>query len=264
MKITDLRVYVVNAYRTNWVFVKISTDEGLTGVGEATLEHKEKTVEAALYELKRYLVGQNPLHIEAHFQRMYRDSYWRMGPVLMSAISAVEMSLWDICGKFYNAPVHQLLGGKCNDRIKAYANGWYVGAVSPAEFAAKAVLAVRRGFKALKWDPFGRAYMNLTHRELDFALESIGRVRDAVGSEIDILVEGHGRFNLPTSIRIAREIEPFKPLWFEEPLPPENVDALAEVRAKSPVPIAAGERIYTKFGFRELLEKRPLILPSRI
>ncbi|MHB8901230.1 MAG: galactonate dehydratase, partial [Thermoguttaceae bacterium] len=256
MKITDLKTYIVHCYRTNWVFVKVETDEGISGIGEATLEMKEKTVETAVLELRDYLLGKDPRQIERHFHVMYRDSYWRIGPVLMSALSAVEMALWDLSARELGVPVHRLLGGKCNDRVKAYANAWFAGAKTPEAFAAKAREAVARGFLALKWDPFGSAYMNISGKELDHALAVVGAVREAVGSEIDLLIEGHGRFNVPTACRIARELEPMRPLFFEEPVPPDNLDALADVRSKSPVPIAAGERLYHRCQFRELFEKR--------
>lgn len=256
MKITDLKTYVVHCYRTNWVFVKMETDEGISGVGEATLEMKERAVEAAVLELKEYLLGRDPREIERHFHAMYRDSYWRTGPVLMSALSAVEMAMWDISARELGVPVYRLLGGKCHDRVKAYANAWFAGAKDPGGFAEKAKAAVARGFQALKWDPFGSAYQNLSRKELDHALAVVGAVRDAVGNAADLLIEAHGRFNVPTACTIARELEPFAPLFLEEPVPPDNLDALADVRSKSPIRIAAGERLYHRGRFRELFEKR--------
>ncbi|NOU73006.1 galactonate dehydratase [Paenibacillus sp. LMG 31458] len=258
MKITDIRTFVVDGYRTNFVFVKVYTDENIDGVGEATLEYKEHAVVGAIEDLKRYLIGQNPLNIETHYHRIYRDSYWRTGPVLMSALSAVEMALWDINGKSLGVPVHRLFGGKYNEKVKVYANGWFAGAKTPEQFADKAKEAVGRGFKGLKWDPFGSSYMNIGNEEMDVALACIGAVRDAVGGSIDLFIEGHGRFNVPTAIRIAKEIECFKPVWFEEPVPPDNLDAMREVRDKSAVALAGGERLFTRFPFKDALEKRAL------
>lgn len=255
MKITELKTFIVHCYRTNWVFVKLETDTGISGVGEATLEMKEQAVEAAVLELKEYLLGKDPREIERHFHTMYRDSYWRTGPVLMSALSAVEMAMWDISARELGVPVYRLLGGKCNDRVKAYANAWFAGATTPEGFAEKAKEAAARGFKALKWDPFGKAYMNMSIQELDNALAVVGAVRDAVGNSVDLLIEGHGRFNVPTACTIARQLEPFRPLFFEEPIPPGNIDALADVRRKSPVTIAAGERLFDRAQFRELFER---------
>ncbi len=256
MKITNLKTFLVHCYRTNWLFVKIDTDEGISGTGEATLEMKEKAAEAAVLELKDYLLGKDPREIERHFHTQYRDSYWRIGPVLMSALSGVEMALWDITAKELGVPAYRLLGGKCNDRVKAYANAWFAGAKTAQAFGEKAKEAATRGFKALKWDPFGSAYMNLSTKELDEALAVVGAVREAVGNTVDLLIEGHGRFNVPTACTIARELEPFRPLFFEEPVPPDNLDALADVRAKSRISIATGERLYHRCQFRELLEKR--------
>ena len=256
MRITDLKTFLVHCYRTNWVFVKIETDQGISGIGEATLEHKEKAVEAAVLELKRYLLGKDPREITRHLHLLYRDSYWRTGPVLMSALSGMEMALWDISGKELGVPVYRLLGGKCNDRVKAYANAWFAGAKTPEAFAEKAKEAAVRGFTALKWDPFGSAYMNLSAKELDLALATVGAVRDAVGNDVDLLIEGHGRFNVPTACMVARALEPFRPLFFEEPVPPENIEALADVRRRSPISIATGERLYHRSQFVELLEKR--------
>lgn len=255
MKITDVKTFIVDCYRTNWVFVKIYTDEGAEGVGEGTLEYREFALEGAVRHLRQYLVGKNPLEIEKHWHNLYRDAYWRGGPVLMSALSAAEMALWDILGKTLDVPVFQLMGGKLRDRVKIYVNGWFSGAREPEEFAEKAREMAALGIRAIKWDPFGKSYLHISNADLDKALRCVDAVRRAVGNEMDLLIEGHGRFDTPTGIRIARELEPFKPLFFEEPVPPDNLDALLEVRRKSPVPIAAGERLYGRRAFRELLEK---------
>ena len=256
MKVTDIKCFPVDCFRTNWVFVKIYTDEGITGVGEATLEYKEKALLGAVEHIKEYLVGKDPLTIERHYHDIYRDAYWRGGAVLMSALSAVEMALWDILGKSLNVPVYQLLGGKYHDKVRIYVNGWFSGAKTPEQFAEKAKIAVQRGVTAMKWDPFGKAYLELSSKELDTALECVGAVRDAVGNGVDLLIEGHGRFNVPTGIKIAKELEQFKPMWFEEPTPPDSLEALKAVRDKSPVPISAGERLYGLRAYRELFETR--------
>lgn len=256
MKVTDIKCFVVDCYRTNWVFVKVCTDEGLGGTGEATLEYKEKALLGAVEHIKEYLTGKNPLNIEKHFHDIYRDAYWRGGAVLMSALSAVEMALWDILGKHLGVPVYQLLGGKVHEKVRIYVNGWFAGAKEPSEFAEKAKIAVKRGITAMKWDPFGKAYLDISNKDLKKAMECVGAVRDAAGDEIDLLIEGHGRFNVPTAIKIAKELEQFKPMWFEEPVPPDNLEALKAVRDKSPVPISAGERIYTLKSYKDLFEMR--------
>ena len=254
MKVTDIKCFTVDCFRTNWVFVKVYTDEGIDGVGEATLEYKEKALLGAVEHIKEYLVGKNPLDIEKHWHAIYRDAYWRGGPVLMSALSAVEMALWDILGKSLNVPVYQLLGGKVNDKVRIYVNGWFAGAKEPEEFGAKAKEAVKRGVTAMKWDPFGKNYLNISNADLDKALRCVAAVREAVGNSVDLLIEGHGRFNVPTGIKIAKELEQFKPMFFEEPVPPDNLNALKMVRDKSPVAISAGERLYTRWDYKEMFD----------
>lgn len=254
MKVTDVKVFLVDCYRTNWAFVKVYTDEGIDGVGEATLEYKEKALVGAVEHIKEYLIGKNPLDIEKHWHMIYRDAYWRGGAVLMSGLSAVEAALWDILGKHLGVPVYQLLGGKVNDQVKIYVNGWFAGAKEPEEFAERAKIAVQRGIKAMKWDPFGKSYMDISNDALDKALRCVAAVREAVGNNVDLLIEGHGRFNIPTGIKIAKELEPFKPMFFEEPVPPDNLDALKEVRTKSPIAISAGERLYTRWDYKRLFD----------
>ena len=256
MKVTDVKAFVVDCYRTNWVFVKVYTDEGITGVGEGTLEYKEKAFLGALEHIKEYLVGKDPRNIESHWHMTYRDAYWRGGPVLMSALSAVEMALWDILGKSLNTPVYQLLGGKYHEKVRIYVNGWFAGAKEPEEFAEKAKIAVQKGITAMKWDPFGKSYLQISNQDLDKALRNIAAVREAVGNSVDLLIEGHGRFDVPTGIKIAKELEQFKPMFFEEPTPPDNLDALKAVRDKSPVAISAGERLYSRWDYRKLFDMR--------
>lgn len=254
MKVTDIKVFAVDCFRTNWVFVKVYTDAGIDGVGEATLEYKEKALTGAVEHIKEYLVGKNPLDIEKHWHCIYRDAYWRGGAVLMSALSAVETALWDILGKKLNVPVYRLLGGKVNDRVRIYVNGWFAGAKTPKEFGEKAKEAAARGVTAMKWDPFGKSYMDISNKDLNTALECISEVRSAVGDETDLLIEGHGRFNIAAGIKIAKELEQFKPMFFEEPVPPDNLDALKAVRDKSPVAIAAGERLYTRWDYKRMFD----------
>ncbi|HRE08737.1 MAG TPA: galactonate dehydratase [Opitutaceae bacterium] len=255
MKVTAIETAICHAYRTNWVFVRVRTDSGLHGVGEATLEMREQTVAAACRELERTLVGRDPFDIDAFWHDAHRDSYWRDGAVLMSALAGVEMALWDIKGKALNVPVWQLLGGKVRDRVPCYANGWFAPAVTPDEFAAKARLAVEQGMRGLKWDPFGSAYLNITKRELRAALACIQAVTEAVGPEVDLLIEAHGRFNVPTAVRIGHALAEFDITWLEEPLPPDNPPGLAEVKRRVAVPIAGGERLFSRWDFRDYLQQ---------
>ncbi len=257
MKITAIKTFICNAYRTNWVFIKVLTDQpGLYGVGEATLEYKEQTVVQACLELERDLKGRDPRDIEAIWHDSYRDAYWRGGPVLMSAISAIDIALWDILGKELHVPVWRLLGGKVRDRVPCYANGWFVPAKTPEEFGAKAVEAVKNGFRALKWDPFGAAYKYLDPTAFQQAIRCVELVYNAAKGHSEILIEGHGRFDLPTALRIANALKDFNILWFEEPIIPDSMEALADFRSRANVPVAFGERLYNANSFRTLLEYR--------
>jgi len=255
MKITGVETYICHAYRTNWVFIKVLTNiDGLYGIGEATLEYKEHTVAQACKELERTLVGKDPHRIEEIWHSVYRDAYWRGGAVLMSALSAVEMALWDIKGKDLGVPVYQLLGGKVRESVPCYANGWFAPAKTPAEFAEKANEAVAQGFKALKWDPFGSSYLQIERKQLNAAIECVGAVYDAVKDNADIIIEGHGRFDIPTAVRVGHALGDFDILWFEEPIPPQNLEGLADVKRRVNVPISAGERLYNRWEFRSLFE----------
>ena len=254
MKVTGLKTFVCDVYRTNWVLVKVMTDEGIHGVGEATLEHRELAVEAAVRELERYLVGRDPHAIESFWHDAYRDAYWRGGPVLMTALSGVEMALWDIKGKALGVPVYELLGGKMRDEVPCYANAWFAGARTPADFAAKAKAAAKLGFKGLKWDPFGSSWLTLTSREFATAIDCVEAVRSAVGKEMLLLIEGHGRFSIPTAVKVGLALEPFDIYWFEEPIPPGDLKGLAEVKRRINIPVAAGERLYTRWDYRDFFE----------
>ncbi len=255
MKITAIKTYICHAYRTNWVFVKVFTDvDGLYGVGEATLEYKEHTVAQACHELESLLIGKDPHRIEEFWHLAYRNAYWRGGAVLMSALSSIEMALWDIKGKDLGVPVYQLLGGKVREAVPCYANGWFAPAKTPQEFAEKAKIAIKNGFKALKWDPFGSAYLQIDRKELNQAMECIGAVYEAVKDEADIIIEAHGRFDIPTAVRIGNALSDFDILWYEEPIPPQNLEGLAEVKRRIKVPVSGGERLYNRWEYRSLFE----------
>lgn len=255
MRITRVKTFICNSFRTNWVFVKIETDSaGLHGWGEATLEYREPTVVAAIHDLESYLIGKDPANIEAFRHDCYRDAYWRGGPVLMSALAGVEMALWDIKGKSLGVPVWQLFGGKVRDSVPVYVNGWYAPARTPEEFAEKALEVCARRFNGCKWDPFGKAWLQISKSELDRAMECIRLVSEAVGSDIRLLIEGHGRFDIPTAVKIGRKLEEFDICWFEEPLPPDDLNGLRDVKERVRVSLAAGERLYNRYEYRRLFD----------
>lgn len=256
MKIRDISVHLVNAVWRNFIIVKVISDEGIVGYGEGTLADFERTIEAAVNDYKPFLIGRE-IEIPELTQFMFRHFYWRGGPMLMSAISAIEQALWDILGKSAKRPVYTLLGGKAGNRARAYANGFISGSASPEEFADAASKVVRElGFNAIKFDPFGAAGPRITKDELKTALARIEAIRNSIGESPDILIEAHGRFDSTTAITIAAELKQYSPMWFEEPVPEDDIKSMAEVKAKSPVTIATGERIVTKYRFQELLAAR--------
>jgi galactonate dehydratase len=253
MKITEISPFVCNAYRTNWVFVKVMTDSEIYGIGEATLEFFELSVAKAIEEIGVSLIGKDPHAVEAFFHYSFRDSYWQGGAVIMSALSAIEMAMWDIKGKDLGVPVYQLLGGKLRDRIPCYANAWFTSARTPEQFAAKAKEALKMGFIGLKWDPFGSAWQSVSRKEFQLAMDCVAAVRDAVKDNALLLIEGHGRFDVPTAIRIGKELENYGIHWFEEPLPPNDFEGLVQVRKCIGVAVAAGERICNRYQFKTFL-----------
>jgi galactonate dehydratase len=256
MKIKRLETFLANAGLRNYIFVRLTTDSGLTGVGEATLEWQEKTVETILHEwVESRVVGRDVFDVEAVIGGMVRDQY-QGGSTVMTAISSIEIAMWDLIGKACRQPVYKLIGGRCHDRIPAYANGWYGGAQSPEDFADRARDVVRRGYAALKFDPFGTAWKELSGQEEDLAYEIIGAVREAVGPQVRLMIEYHGRLSAGSALRMIRRTQVYEPAWCEEPVAPESLDLLAEVKRQSRSPIAAGERLYTLADFHRLTALR--------
>jgi galactonate dehydratase len=253
MKITDVKTYIVGNPWKNWVFTRVETDEGVHGIGEATLNGFAKTVEAAIQELKRFVIGKDPFDVENHSLRLFRDLYSDGGQVQGAALAGIEFGCWDIMGKATGLPVFKLLGGRCHGRLRAYANGWYRGPRRPDSFHAKAKEVVAQGYTALKFDPFGAAWRVVDRADFDLALEIIAAVREAVGPEADVLIEGHNRFSVHTALLFADAMARYTPTWFEAPVPPQNVSGMVEVARRSPVPIACGEDYYCREQFAELL-----------
>ncbi len=256
MKITRLETLVANAGLRNYLFIRLHTDSGLTGIGEATLEWQEKTVQTLLHEwVEGRILGCDPFNVERVIGDMIRDQY-QGGATIMTAISGVEIALWDIIGKACGQPLYRLIGGRYHDRLPAYANGWYGGARLPKEYAERAREAVARGYRALKFDPFGVAWKDLSDDEGDLAIDLIAAVREAVGPDVRLIIEFHGRLSVSSALSIMRRLERFDPLWCEEPVAPESLDLLLEVKRQTQLPIAAGERLYTIADFSRLAALR--------
>jgi galactonate dehydratase len=252
MRLTDFKTFLVHDGYRCFLFLKLYTDEGLTGVGEGSLEWNELAVEGALRQMGGRIMGADPFGTEGLWERLYRDSYWRNDIVINSAISAIDQACWDLKGKKLGAPVHALLGGKRRERLRAYANAWYFGCATPDDFARAAKKVVAEGFSALKWDPFGNADMTMSRAAIRAAVDNVAAVREAVGPDVDLCIEVHGRLSPAWAIEVARRLKPFDPFFYEEPVPVENVEALAKVARAIEIPVATGERLCTKFLFRQL------------
>jgi galactonate dehydratase len=255
MKITDVETIPIDnrGHGRLGYLILVRTDEGITGLGEAAADCHPGTVAHAIRQMP--LKGRNPMAIEQFWQDMYQGTFWRGGPIWSSAISGVEQALWDIKGKALGTPVYELVGGAVRDKVKLYTHTLF-GTQSPEAFAASALEAISLGFSAVKFDPFGFAEQRMDIGEMHRAVDRVQATREAVGPEVEILIEGHGRLSPNMAIRMARLIEPYNPFFFEEPVPPENVDEMAKVARAINIPVATGERLYTRWAYRDLLEKQ--------
>jgi galactonate dehydratase len=253
MKITDVTTYIVGNPWKNWVFTRVDTDEGVHGIGEATLNGFAKTVEAAIHELMRFVIGEDPFNVENHTLKLFREVYSDGGQIQGAALAGIEFACWDIMGKVTQQPVYKLIGGRCHDRLRVYANGWYRGVREPQSFYDKAKAVIGRGYTALKFDPFGAAWRVVERAEFALALEIIAAVREAVGPNVDIMIEAHNRFSPPVALQFAESMAKYQPTWFETPVPPQYISQMVEVAKRSPVPVACGEDYYSMQQFAELL-----------
>ena len=249
MKITALTTYIVPP---RWLFLKIETDAGISGWGEPVVEGKALTVEAAVKELADYLIGKDPRLIEDHWTVMHRGGFYRGGPILMSAIAGIDQALWDIKGKALGVPVHELLGGKLRETIKVYS---WIGGDRPAEVAAGAKDVVARGFRALKMNGTEELQIVDSHDRIDAAVERVAMVREAVGPNIGIAVDFHGRVHRPMARILVKELEPYRLMFIEEPVLSENREALKEIATLGSTPIALGERLYSRWDFKSVFEQ---------
>jgi galactonate dehydratase len=243
--------------------VKISTDNGLTGWGETTLEGKPKSTWAAVEELSEYLIGKDPLRIEHHWQHIYRSAFFRGGNVLMSALSGIDQALWDIAGKHFGVPIHTLLGGHVRDRLRVYAH-WGIWDMSEQGLQRSRerldMLTAKGGYTAFKGGPWGKWRAHESPAAIDRFVKAAYTMREWVGPEVEICFDFHGKFTPALAIEICQEIKGMRPMFVEEPVPQENVDALKLVSDHVTFPIATGERLLTRWGFREVLEKHAAAL----
>ncbi len=258
MKITKIETFHV---KPRWLFLKISTDEGISGFGEPVVEGKSLIVEEAVKSLGEMIIGRDPRDIEFIWQLLYRGGFYRGGPILVSALSGIDQALWDIKGKYYKMPVYEMLGGKVRNKIRVYPHldGDYPNSGNTsAEWYIKCALKRKNeGYNFVKFGlPDGPMEFIESPGQLNRIIEKFSKIREAVGNDMDLAVDCHGRMSPAMAIRFCKAIEPYNPAFIEEPILPENVDALVKVKESTHIPIATGERLYTKWGFREILEKQ--------
>lgn len=278
MKITEVKVWLVEGINYNWTMLKIHTDEGITGVGESTNWPGSPVIEAATRHIGDRIVGLDPMQTDYIWTLLYRDLNW-IGPfgASMCAISGIDMALLDLKGKALGVPCYQLLGGKYRDRIRLYANYWFISVHhTPGSYAEHARIVKEAGFRGLKFDPFahtGYLYgddlsstLELSPAQQDLAFEIAEAVREAAGPDMDMMIETHALLNMQTAITMAQRMAPLGITWYEEPVGPENANTLEAIRKRLPVevPLCVGERHYTRHGFRPVLEKHlcDVIMPD--
>lgn len=247
MKITNITAWLV---RPRWCFVEIETDQGLTGWGEAVIEGKASTVKACVEEMTEYLIGKDPQNIEDIWTLLYRAAFYRGGPILMSAISGIDQALWDIKGKYFQAPVYQLMGGKCRNRMKVYS---WIGGDRPSDVARAAKERQEAGFTAIKMNATEELQMVDTYDKIDAVLERVASIRESTGKNFGIAIDFHGRVHKPMAKILAKKLEEFDPMFIEEPVLCENMEDFKEIAACCNIPIATGERLFSRWDFKRLL-----------
>lgn len=247
MKIVNVQTYFV---RPRWGFVEIETDNGYTGWGEAVLEGHCKAVLACVEEMKTYLIGNDPMRIEDIWSTLYRAGFYRGGGVLMSAIAGIDQALWDIKGKYFNAPVYELMGGRCRDRMKVYS---WIGGDRPSDVGNAAKEKKDAGFCAIKMNATEELQMIDTYDKIDAVLERVSAIRESCGKYFGIAIDFHGRVHKPMAKILAKKLEEFDPMFIEEPVLCENMENFKEIAVCCNIPIATGERLFTKYDFKRLL-----------
>ncbi|HEV2122224.1 MAG TPA: galactonate dehydratase [Chloroflexota bacterium] len=251
--IVEVRPFVLGVGTRNLTFVRIRIDDGLEGIGEGTINYRVRAIHGAVEDFAMYLVGKDASQIERHWQALYRNSFFRGGPIQMTALSAIEQALWDIRGKQLGLPVWNLLGGAVRDRIPVYTHG---GGSTPEAAAERCLQLVEERHRAIKMGVPGSVEPVLDERAVHATAKQVEAVRRAVGPEVKLMVDCHAKPTPHVAMRLAQALAPFGLLFLEEPIPPENVDVLATIARSSPVPIATGERLYTRWGFREVVEQQ--------
>ena len=248
MKITAVNTYFV---RPRWGFVEIETDAGITGWGEAVLEGHARAVLACVEEYRDYLIGADPANIEGIWSTIYRAGFYRGGGVLMSALSGIDQALWDIKGKMFNAPVYELMGGKCRDKMKVYS---WIGGDRPSDVGKAAKEKMDAGFQAIKMNATEELQMVDTYDKVDAVLERVAAIREACGKYFGIAIDFHGRVHKPMAKVLAKKLEEFDPMFIEEPVLCENMELFPEIAAACNIPIATGERLFSRYDFKRLLQ----------
>lgn len=250
MKITALKTFLVPP---RWLFLKIETDEGICGWGEPVLEGHALTLAAKIGELEDFLIGRDPLLIEDIWQSIYRNGCYRGGPVLMSAISGVDMALWDIKGKYHNAPIHALLGGQVRQFIRTYR---WIGGDRPGDLIAGARSLMDQGFDAAKMNICSELKIVDTHKKVDAIVRRLGELRDAVGLDMDLAFDFHGRVHVPMARILLKELEPLRPMFVEDAVVSTQIDAMADLARSTTIPLTTGERLHSRYDFKPVFEKR--------
>lgn len=248
MKITDITVYKI---KPRWIFVKISTDQGIDGWGEMISGTKTETVVAGAYEMGNRIIGRDPFEIERLWQELHR-SFFRFGPINSTVVSGIEMALWDIKGKYYNMPVYEFLGGKARDNIKVYS---WIGGDRPDDVVAAAQDRVNKGFQAIKMNGTEELHYIDSFKEVDKVVERVGLLRDKFGFDLDIGVDFHGRVHKPMAKVLAKELEQFRPMFLEEVVLPENEESFKEIGKVVSTPLATGERLHTRWQFKNIFKE---------
>jgi galactonate dehydratase len=256
VKVVSMETVVVGTPWRELTFVELVTDDGLRGVGEARMVNKTDTLLACIREIgERYVIGMDPFDVERLAWQVQWEEYGRVGEVTATALAIFDIACHDLMGQALEEPVWRLLGGRVRERVPAYANGWYQGDRDPEIVAELARRVVERGYRGLKIDPFGAAAHELDRSQLRTATSILAAVRDAIGPDIALMVEMHGRFSSGAAALVAATVEPYEPEWIEEPVPPYNPAGLRRIREHSNVAVASGERIHVFSEFRELFEQ---------